>query len=140
MSGKSGRTPHDTAVQWAFGVPERAAVELRAVLPAAVLRHLELSTLRVASGTLAEPGEPNLHTDILYEVRFAGRDAYVYVLFEHQSWVERWMALRLLGYLVRILEHHRQLHPNSEVLPVVIPLVLHHSESGWRAPGRLVRL
>jgi predicted transposase YdaD len=132
-----GANPHDTIVQWAFSVPERAAVELRAVLPELLVRQLDFTTLRVASGTLAEPGEPNLQADVLYEVELAGREAYIYVVLEHQSSVEHWMALRVLGYVVRILERHRKTHPDMKTLPVVIPLVLHHSESGWTSPTQL---
>ncbi len=32
----------------------------------------------------------------------ASRDAGIYVLFEHQSSGERWMALRLLHYMMAI--------------------------------------
>ena len=60
------------------------------------------------------------------------------MLLEHQSSVDRWMALRMLRYVVRQVEHWRQQHPESTVLPVIIPLVMYHGEDGtWTAPRRV---
>jgi predicted transposase/invertase (TIGR01784 family) len=63
-----------------------------------------------------------------------------YILLEHQSSVDRWMALRMLRYVVRQLEHWRQEHP-GELLPVIIPVVLYHGPEGpWTAPLRVEEL
>jgi len=36
------------------------------------------------------------------------------------------------------VEHWRQQHPESPVLPVIIPLVMYHGEDGaWTAPRRV---
>lgn len=57
---------------------------------------------------------------------------FVYCLFEHQSFVDRWMPLRLLKHVLRILDRHIETTPD-EKLPVVLPVVLHHSPTGWTA-------
>jgi hypothetical protein len=65
----------------------------------------------------------------------------IYVLLEHQSKVYRWMALRLLKYVVRQLEHWRRGHPDSELLPIILPVVLYHGPEGaWTAPRRVEEL
>jgi hypothetical protein len=47
------------------------------------------------------------------------------------------LPLRLLGYIVRIwLDHGRNRKPPFP-LPPVIPVVLHHSATGWRASTSL---
>ena len=129
--------PHDSLFKETFSKPENAAVELRAVLPAELLTRLDLSTLRKEPGSFVAPELAQTHTDLLFTVELLGRPAYVYVLFEHQSTVDALMPLRLLEYQVRIwLEHvrARQAAKESAVpLPLIIPLVLHHSESGWTA-------
>ncbi len=74
------------------------------------------------------------HTDLLFTALFADRPALVYVLFEHQSTVDPRMPFRLLRYMIRIWEAH--LAPrtlDAAKLPVIMPLVLHHGEGGWRA-------
>jgi hypothetical protein len=55
------------------------------------------------------------------------------VLFEHQSTVEPLMLFRLLAYMVRIWETHLRSEPEATRLPAIIPVVLHHSRSGWTA-------
>jgi hypothetical protein len=63
------------------------------------------------------------------------------VLLEHQSKVERWMALRLLKYVVRQLDHWRLEHPDSMLMPMILPLVLYHGPEGaWTAPRRVEEL
>ena len=59
----------------------------------------------------------------------------MYVLFEHQSGVDAMMPLRLLKYVVRVLE--RQVREDGPVLPLplVVPVVLHHSEGAGRRRG-----
>jgi hypothetical protein len=91
------------------------------------------STLKSESTSLIDPKLAELRSDVLFSVVFAGRPAFVYVLMEHQSSSDRWMPLRLLGYMVRIWEAHLQEHPRSERLPAIIPLVVHHGAGGWTA-------
>ena len=61
----------------------------------------------------------------------AGLPALIYVLFEHQSTVDALMPLRLLKYMVLIWDKYCNNHPNTKRLPPIIPVVLHHSASGW---------
>lgn len=60
-----------------------------------------------------------------------GRAARAYVLFEHQSSVDPWMPLRLLRYMLRVWEAVAA--ESTPPLPVIVPVVLHHSDTGWRA-------
>jgi hypothetical protein len=51
------------------------------------------------------------------------------------------MALRMLRYVVRQVEHWRQQYPESTLLPVIIPLVMYHGPEGaWTAPRRVEEL
>jgi Putative transposase, YhgA-like len=70
-----------------------------------------------------------------------GRPLLLYVLLEHQSSVDRWMALRMLRYVVRQVELWRQQHPESTRLPVIIPVVMYHgTDETWTAPRRVEEL
>ncbi|MFE8604278.1 Rpn family recombination-promoting nuclease/putative transposase [Archangium violaceum] len=67
-----------------------------------------------------------------------GQPLLLYVLLEHQSSVDSWMALRMLRYVVRQVERWRQEHPESTRLPVIIPLVMYHGPDGaWTASRRV---
>jgi predicted transposase/invertase (TIGR01784 family) len=130
----SKTTPHDALFKLAFGQPDLARSELELVLPAAVKAHLDLATLHVCPGSFVDDNLRHAHADLLYRVQVRdGTQALVYVLFEHQSTFDPRMPLRLLQYLVRIWEAWERDHPGTR-LPVVIPIVLCHDPSGWRAP------
>ena len=131
--------PHDLFVRFTFGHPERAAAELRAVLPAPLVSEVDWSTLRQEPGSVVDPELRETQSDLLFSARLlGGGPVLLYVLLEHQSSVDRWMALRMLHYVVRQLEHWRKEHPESERLPVIIPLVMYHGPDGaWTAPRRV---
>lgn len=56
----------------------------------------------------------------------------MYLVFEHQSTPDGVMMLRLLEYFVRIWRWHLEVAKLGLPLPPILPLVLHHSEQGWR--------
>ncbi|HEX8441998.1 Rpn family recombination-promoting nuclease/putative transposase [Archangium sp.] len=134
--------PHDLFARFTFGHPERAAAELRAALPSHVVSEVDWSSLRRESGSVVDPELRETESDLLFTARLReGHSLLLYVLLEHQSSVDRWMALRMLRYVVRQVEHWRQQHPESTVLPVIIPLVMYHGTDGvWSAPRRVEEL
>lgn len=68
---------------------------------------------------------------MLFTIQCDGRQAYVYVLLEHQSTSDPLMAFRVLRYIVRIWDAFLAEHPRSERLPAILPVVVHHSQRGW---------
>jgi predicted transposase/invertase (TIGR01784 family) len=128
-------TPHDALFKWTFSQVAYARAELRSILPAPVLDRVDLDTLELCSGAFVDKALSASYSDLLYQVRIAGKRGLLYVLFEHQSTPDDAMPLRLLGYLVRILELEVRTRRNAKEavlpLPVVLPVVLHHSDTGW---------
>jgi predicted transposase YdaD len=134
--------PHDLFARYTFSHPERAAAELRAVLPAELAAQVDWSSLHRESGSVVDPELRERQSDLLFSARLlGGQPLLLYFLLEHQSSVERWMALRMLRYVVRQLEHWRHQHPDEPALPVMIPMVMFHGpESGWTAPRKVEEL
>ena len=133
---------HDLFARYTFGHPERAAAELRAVLPAQVVSEVDWSSLRREPVSVVDPELRETESDLLFTARLhTGHPLLLYVLLEHQSSVDRWMALRMLRYVVRQVERWRQENPKSQVLPLIIPLVMYHGPEGtWTAPRRVEEL
>ncbi|QSQ25868.1 Rpn family recombination-promoting nuclease/putative transposase [Pyxidicoccus parkwayensis] len=131
--------PHDTFVRHTFDHPENAAAELRAVLPEHVVSQVDWPSLRVESGNVVDSDLRETESDLLFSARLrGGHPLLLYVLLEHQSSVDRWMALRMLRYVVRLLERWRKHHLDGITLPLVIPLVMYHGPDGaWTAPRRV---
>ena len=129
-------SPHDKLFREALGDPANAAAELRSVLPPALLAHADFGSLRALPGSFVDEALAGSESDLLYSMRIAGREALLYVLFEHKSQPGRWTALQLLRYMVRIWERHLASTAAPEHLPPIVPIVFHHSASGFRAPTR----
>jgi hypothetical protein len=126
------RNPHDALFKWTFSQPELAAAELRAVLPPSLVDRLDLDRLALAEGSFIDRDLQGSQADRLFSVPCDGQLAFVYVLFEHQSTVDPLMPLRLLAYMVRIWQRHVAERGGTALpLPIIIPVVLHHSDTGW---------
>jgi hypothetical protein len=67
-------------------------------------------------------------------------EAFVYLLFEHQSSEDPRIALRLLSYILQIWNRFAKEHPAPVKLPPVLPLVLAQGKSPWKTPPRLEAL
>ena len=130
---------HDLFARYTFGHPERAAAELRAALPAHVVSEVDWSSLRREPVSVVDPELRETESDLLFTAHLrSGQPLLLYLLLEHQSSVDRWMALRMLRYVVRQLERWRQEHPGSARLPLIVPLVMYHGPDGaWTAPRRV---
>jgi len=61
-------------------------------------------------------------------------------VLEHKSFGDRFTALQVLGYTVRVLERYRQEHPQAIQLPPVVAVVVHHGKRGWTAPRTVLDL
>jgi len=133
--------PHDALFKAVFSQAEHAAGLLSTVLPAALCARLDWSTLARSAGAFIDPQLAERRSDLLFSVRTRqGSMVLLYVLIEHQSEPDPWMALRLHGYVHRIWEHWRREHGAAERLPAVLPVVVHHGASGWTAARSLGEL
>lgn len=77
---------------------------------------------------------------MLFSAKVSGKSAFLYLLFEHQSRPDPLMPLRILGYMLRILDVHvtsAESPIRALPLPLVVPVLLHHGEGGWSAARRL---
>jgi predicted transposase YdaD len=61
-----------------------------------------------------------------------GSQGFIYVLFEHKSYYDRFVHLQLLEYMVKIWRLHIKQHEEKPVrLPIVIPLLVCHARQEW---------
>jgi predicted transposase/invertase (TIGR01784 family) len=139
-SGGAVAQPHDALFRFVFGKPVHAASQLRAVLPAALLDRLDLTNLRPVNGSFVDEELTNRHCDVLMRTRLDGREAFVYVLIEHQSSPDRMMPLRMMRYLMRIWDRYLEQHPKAKRLPMIVPLVVYQGARRWTYPVELSEL
>lgn len=127
-------TPHDALFKATFSNPARAAELLAAILGPIVAARIDLANLKLVDGSFIDEALRHRQSDLLFQTNIAGHHAHLYLLFEHQSGPEWFMALRLLRYLLNIWEAFLRDHPDARRLPVIIPVVLYHGDTGWHCP------
>lgn len=105
---------------------------LKHYLPGEVAALLDLNTLTIARESFVDETLRPHYSDVLYHVRLRdGNEGYVAVLFEHKSYADRWVALQVLRYMVRIWEQQRK---QDVPLTPVIPVVVYHGVTRWGVP------
>src|SRR5436309_1148387 len=123
--------------------PTYLAGESRSILPpelvAQISRRGDLDGLTPAPTEFVDDALGQRTCDLLYYSRIDGETVY-YLLLEHQSSSEHWMAVRVLEYAVGIWRRHRKDHPGDRHLPLVIPMVIYQGPGRWTAPLDLAEL
>ena len=132
--------PHDALFKETFSDVDNARGELMAVLPPDVVAMTDWSTLALQKGSFVDEALRERLTDLLFSVRIRGREARLYLLFEHQSSPDDWMPLRALAYVVRIWEQWLATNKTASRLPPVIPVLLAQLDGGWRSPTSLAEI
>jgi hypothetical protein len=125
--------PHDALFMFAFSQREHAAGLLKAALPAALARAVDFRTLRQEKGSFVDRALRSRYSDLVLSARLRGQRIYFYVLLEHQRAVEPLMVLRMGIYMIRLWEQLVRDQPTRKVLPPILPLLVHHSDTGWTA-------
>ena len=119
-------------------MPANAASQLRAVLPEGLAARLDLGRLAPVPGSFVDDDLRWRHSDVLFTAPLDGRDAFVYVLVEHQSSDDPLMAFRVLRYVCRVWDACLREHPQARRLPAVIPLVVYQGPGRWASPVQLL--
>ena len=133
--------PHDLLFRLTFSRPKLAADQVRAVLPEALTRHLDLAKMRVLPSTFVQAELREFISDVLYEVPLAdGRPAQIWLLFEHQSKADPWILLRSLRYMLEawwaaVIPRSK----SAKTITPIIPILIHH-EQDWVVPRRFSEL
>ena len=133
MTMHTTSVPHDGLFKTFLTHPETARDFLTFHLPPALLKICNLDTLTLESGSFLEEDLRPYFADVLYSLKTARGDGYVYTLIEHQSSPDKHMAFRLMRYAIAAMQRH--LDAGHSHLPLVIPLLFCHGRaSPWSAP------
>ena len=138
---ESPSQPHDGFFKQVFRDPVHAAAELRAILPERVGRHIDWDSLQAVHASFVDAALSQRHGDLMFSARLEEhREVFLWLLFEHQSTIDRWMPLRVLEMMVEFLKGWRKEHPEALRLPAIVPIVLYQGATPWTAPRTLGEL
>src|SRR5262249_22992060 len=108
--------PHDAAFKSAMSDARVARDFFQHYLPAVIQQTVNLNSLRLQAGSYIDETLRASETDILYAVDFKEKkssDVYLYLLAEHQSTPDPWIAFRLLKYCCKIADQHLKQHKKA---------------------------
>jgi len=131
---------HDSLFYRTFSQPEHAASLLRTILPAAIAHAIDWSSLRLEPGSFVDDALKKRHTDLLFTALLGRKLVLLYVVLEHKSGADRWTALMLLRYVVRVYDRFLADNPKAKSLPPILPIVVHHGARRWNAPRSVLDL
>ncbi len=151
--------PHDGSYRRLFTHPQMIEALLRRYVAQSWVERLDFETLEQVPAHYVSEEHQQRESDLLWRVRLQpasdrhedetrGKESeraewfYVYLLLEFQSGPDRFMAVRLLSYLMLFYEWliaRRELS-ESKKLPPVLPIVLYNGRRRWRAPVQVANL
>ncbi len=140
---------HDPVYRRIFNRAQVMEEILRRFVTGSWVAHLDFSTLAPMPADFVAKYLKKYEADIIWRVRYGpgkGDWFYVFVLMELQSSVQRFMALRLLSYVLRLCEAllvdgtYLAARRPRRLLPPVLAVVLYNGEEPWTAPLSLAEL
>lgn len=125
--------PHDALFKWTFSQREHAVGLLQAALSPALTAAIDWSTLRVEKGSFVDRALRSRHSDLVLSARVADEPLFFYAILEQQRDVEALMVFRMGLYMMRLWDQLVRDHPETKKLPPIVPILIHHSATGWTA-------
>ena len=137
MPEDSIHQPNDKLLKATFSTPENARAFFQNHLPPELADALDWNSLALEPCSFIDPQFASSESDLRFHITLQQSDAFLYLLFEHQSSEDPRMALRLLSYILRIWERFAQNHPPLAKLPASLPIVLAQGRRPWKTSTRL---
>lgn len=133
-------SPHDKFFKDTFSRKQSAIGYLKGYLPKEISGLIDFSSLELYPGEYIDNVLKGSSSDLVFKVEINKADAYLYLLFEHQSSPEPMMAYRLLKYMVRLWESILKDNSALNTLPPILPLVLYQGKVPWKASPQFIDL
>ena len=162
MDEKQIVNPHANFFQKVFFRYDVARDFVCNYLPEKLVQLLDLNTLELDRESFVDILLSATQSDLVFKVRRKdGKKLLIYILFEHKSFVDRWVLFQLLGYIVRISEREREIHAverknkrqanleqglperagiEKECITVVLPVIMYHGQKDWNVDDTLSAL
>ncbi|WP_053351177.1 Rpn family recombination-promoting nuclease/putative transposase [Rickettsia amblyommatis] len=136
----SKRPRHDALIRKALENPIVAKEFFEMHLPKEIKAMFLPHTLKMEKESFVEADLKHSISDILFSAKFNDDTGYFWILLEHQSTPDHFMAFRLFKYMTDIASRHLTLHPKSKYLPFVYPLIFYNGKKKYNAPKHIWKL
>lgn len=119
--------PHDALFKQFLTDPKVAKDFLETYLPDKIKNLCNFSTLKLEPSSYIEKNLRQHFSDIVYSLKIAEDDAYIYTLIEHLTTPKKLTSFTLLRYQIAIMKQH--IDKGYDTLPVVVPLLFYRGET-----------
>jgi predicted transposase/invertase (TIGR01784 family) len=124
--------PHDKFFREALGRKDMALGFVEEYLPPEIRKVLDLKSLEIVKDSYIDKELSEHFSDILYRINIDGKQSFVYLLFEHKSYLDRLVPFQLLRNMVKIWEQFLKQNRRAKKLPIIVPLIIYHGQKKWR--------
>ncbi|MCC8419303.1 MAG: Rpn family recombination-promoting nuclease/putative transposase [Rickettsia endosymbiont of Glossina mortisans submortisans] len=158
-SDTSERPRHDELFKKVMSEPIAAREFLEHYLPVSFKNKINLGSVKIEKESFVTEDLRKRLSDVVYSVSLKqnidGKNstdsaidnvdndkAYIYVLIEHQSSSDYWIAFRLWQYMLLLCERHKDANKNKSnatsekdnKLPLICPIVVYANDKPYNAP------
>lgn len=113
---------------------------LRVACAPSIVQRIVPGSLKLLSGSFLDEELRGTHCDILFSAEVGERKALIYLVLEHQSTNDRFMVFRMLRYKAEIWTRWRTEHPDADVVPIILSVLVSNAPRGWTSPWRFSEL
>ncbi len=124
--------PHDRFFKESFSRIDIAGSFIREYLPEQITGQLDLKTLSIKKDTFIDKELSEHLSDTLYSIKIKdNRDCFIYMLFEHKSFIDPFTGFQLLRNMVKIWELYLKQNKRVKKLPVIVPVIFYQGRKPW---------
>jgi len=113
---------------------------LGAHVPVQIQAIMDMDSLKLEKESFVNEELKNSIGDVLFSVKTNDGDAYIYMLIEHQSKPDPWIAFRLYKYMINICDRYITTNPKTKKLPLIYPMIFYNGKRKYNAEKNLWNL
>ena len=132
---------HDKTIKKAFEHKQMTLEFFDQHLPEEVKKIIDLTTLVASKESFIEEDMSAKYCDILFDTKLKdGKAGYIYILLEAQKSNDKFMAFRMMRYMINICSRHLNNNPKSKTLPMIYPMIFWQNDGEYRAKRNIWEL
>ena len=96
-----------------------------------------MTPLKLEKTSFIEQNLRRSASDVLFSAKFDNRDGYLYLIVEHQSSADHFMAFRLLRYMINICSRYLIANKKAKHLPFIYPMIFFNGQQPYNISRNL---
>ncbi len=113
---------------------------MKALIPEKYSSLIEPENIQSIDKSFIASNHKEYESDLIYKVTIGEREAWVYILMEFQSTVDRLMPFRILNYVTQLYMTLLNVYDENDKKPGILPLVLYNGNANWNVSTQVADL